>query len=165
MKQFHATLTYHKNNIYDPTARSFKERIFHASLFEFIALLIVSPLFALIMDRSISSIGFAAFIIATIAIMWNFIYNAIFDRITRNFIKDRTLVIRIVHALLFEFGLIIFTIPLIAWILSITLLDAFILDIGIILFFLPYTVAFNWVYDTYRKSMWATHKQKSQQQH
>ena len=152
MKPTHTPLTYQDTH-YDSTARPFKERIFHAVLFELIALLIITPLFSYIMGRSITSIGYITLIIATAAVLWNFIYNAAFDYLTRPYIKERTLFVRLLHALLFESGLIIFTVPIIAWILSTSWLEAFILDIGIILFFLPYTVVFNWVYDISREAM------------
>ena len=57
---------------------------------------------------------------------------------------------RITHAVLFELGLIVVLVPLAAWWLSIGLVEAFLLDIGLLLFFLPYTLAFNWTYDTLR---------------
>lgn len=139
---------------YDATARSVKERIFHALLFEFAALLISAPLFALLTGRPITDVGLMTLIIGTIAITWNFIYNTLFDRMTRSFIKERTLRIRLIHAVLFELGLIVMTIPLIAEILTMSWKEAFILDIGIILFFLPYTVVFNWGYDFLRKALW-----------
>ncbi|MCY1383930.1 Chlorhexidine efflux transporter [compost metagenome] len=41
-------------------------------------------------------------------------------------------------------------VPLAAWWLSIGLVEAFLLDIGLLLFFLPYTLAFNWTYDALR---------------
>ncbi|WP_312379224.1 chlorhexidine efflux transporter, partial [Pseudomonas oryzihabitans] len=47
----------------------------------------------------------------------------------------------------FEGGLILVLVPLAAWWLSISLWQALLLDLGLILFFLPYTLAFNWLYD------------------
>jgi uncharacterized membrane protein len=41
-------------------------------------------------------------------------------------------------------------VPVAAWWLNVSLWQAFLLDAGILLFFLPYTVAFNWVYDELR---------------
>ncbi|MNW22254.1 Bacterial Transmembrane Pair family protein [compost metagenome] len=52
---------------------------------------------------------------------------------------------------MFEAGLIVVLVPLAAWWLSIGLLEALLLDIGLILFFLPYTVAFNWSWDVLRE--------------
>jgi uncharacterized membrane protein len=37
-----------------------------------------------------------------------------------------------------------------AWMLDISLLQAFMVEIGFFLFFLPYTVIYNWMYDTLR---------------
>lgn len=139
---------------YDSTDRSSKERFFHAILFETVALLICAPLFAFLLNRSISEMGLMTLIIATIAVLWNFIYNALFDRLTRSFIKERGFVVRIIHALIFEGGLIIITVPIIAWLLTMTLWEALMMDIGILLFFLPYTVIFNWGYDAVRKILW-----------
>ena len=42
-------------------------------------------------------------------------------------------------------------VPLIAWWLSISLWQAFLLDIGVLLFFLPYTYVYHWVYDVVRE--------------
>ena len=145
---------------YDATNRSIKERAFHAILFETIALIICAPLFALLLNRPISEMGLMTLIIATIAVIWNFIYNAIFDRVTRRFIQERGFIVRIIHAGLFESGLIIITVPLIAWVLKITLLEALMMDIGILLFFLPYTVIFNWAYDAVRKALWERKAEK-----
>lgn len=146
---------------YDSTDRSSKERAFHAITFELVALLICAPLFAFLLNRSVSEMGLMTLIIATIAVIWNFIYNALFDRVTRSFIKERGLIVRIIHALIFEVGLIFITVPIIAWLLKMTLLEALMMDIGILLFFLPYTVIFNWVYDVVRKVLWLRKVTKS----
>ena len=51
-------------------------------------------------------------------------------------------------------------VPLAAWWLDIGLWQAFVLDIGIVLFFLPYTFAFNWTYDHLRDIIVARHLRK-----
>lgn len=55
------------------------------------------------------------------------------------------------HAVLFEGGLIIVAVPLIAAWLKISLVQAFWLDIGVLLFFLPYTYVYHWGYDVLRE--------------
>lgn len=42
-------------------------------------------------------------------------------------------------------------VPLIAWWLSVSLWQAFLLDIGVLLFFLPYTYVYHWGYDVVRE--------------
>ena len=44
-------------------------------------------------------------------------------------------------------------VPLIAWWLKIDLWEAFLLDIGVLLFFLPYTYLYHWGYDVVRERM------------
>ena len=139
---------------YDPTNKKIMERIFHALLFESLATLICAPLFAYLMNKSIIDMGILTIAIATIAMSWNFIYNILFDKAQNKYQFSKTPLIRVLHSLLFEFGLIFITIPLAAWWLSISLISAFFMEIGILLFFLPYTIIYNWVYDTFRKFLW-----------
>ena len=54
---------------------------------------------------------------------------------------------------MFEIGLLLVVVPLAAWWLGIGLWEAFLLDIAIALFFLPYTFIFNWSYDHIRASV------------
>ena len=61
--------------------------------------------------------------------------------------------VRAVHAIAFEAGLVAIVVPLVAWWLDMSLLDALILDIGLLLFFLPYTFLFNLGYDKLREAM------------
>ena len=48
-----------------------------------------------------------------------------------------------------------------AWWLGIGLWEAFVLDIAIVLFFLPYTFGFNWAYDHIRAKVVARHGLKN----
>ncbi len=151
----------YKNFLYDPTDRSARERTLHALLFEVVAIFLCTPLFAFIMKRDLFEMGVLTAMVAVIAIIWNYFYNLLFDRITRSFIQERSFAIRLLHASLFELGLIIITIPLAALWLRISLLEAFYLDIGILLFFLPYTLLFNWVYDTIRYKLWLNYMRRN----
>ena len=45
------------------------------------------------------------------------------------------------------------SIVLLAAVLGVTLLQAFTLEIGFFLFFLPYTMLYNWAYDTLREKI------------
>ena len=47
----------------------------------------------------------------------------------------------------FEGGLLVMLVPLMAWWLHVTLLEAFVADLGIFVFFLVYTFAFTWAFD------------------
>lgn len=131
--------------------RSFKERLLHAVGFEALAILIVSPLAAMIMDKPLFQMGSVALALSTIAMMWNMIYNAIFDRLFPRDRVKRGLGLRIMHALCFEGGFIVIGLPVVAFMLRIGLLQAFMLEVGFFLFFLPYTVVYNWLWDRLRE--------------
>ena len=87
---------------------------------------------------------------AGVAMVWNMIFNALFERVEHRYKLSRTLAVRVVHACLFEGGLVIMLVPLGAWWLNVSLWEAFVIDIGIMLFFLPYTFFFNLAYDHLR---------------
>lgn len=130
--------------------KSVKERFFQALGFEALALAICAPLGAWLLDYSLAHIGLLTLTVSLIAMLWNMSFNAIFDRSQQRLGFKRTLGARIVHAMIFEAGLVAMVVPLAAWWLGIGLWEAFMLDIAIILFFLPYTFCFNWVYDFVR---------------
>ncbi|GGK03919.1 multidrug/biocide efflux PACE transporter [Pseudomonas matsuisoli] len=130
--------------------RSFTERLIHAALFELIAVLICAPALAWFTEKSLAHAGLLTLMFSVIAMLWNMAFNAGFDAAQQRLKFQRGLGMRLVHAVLFELGLIFLLVPLAAWWLSISLLAALVLDIGLILFFLPYTLAFNWGYDLLR---------------
>jgi uncharacterized membrane protein len=130
--------------------KSLTERVGHALAFELIALLICAPLFGWLMGTSVTAMGALTLAISLIAMVWNVVYNSGFDRLQRRLGFHKTLVVRALHAVVFELGLVIASVPLAAVWLGISLWQAFVLDIGLLMFFLPYTMVFNWVYDWLR---------------
>lgn len=130
--------------------KSLTERVGHALAFELIALLICAPLFGWLMGTSVVAMGALTLAISLIAMVWNVVYNSGFDRLQRRLGFHKTLVVRALHAVVFELGLVIASVPLAAVWLGISLWQAFVLDIGLLMFFLPYTMVFNWVYDWLR---------------
>ncbi|QLF92562.1 multidrug/biocide efflux PACE transporter [Pseudomonas sp. ABC1] len=134
----------HSSNLYE---RTLGERVVHALSFEILAVLISAPALAWLLDKPLAHMGALTLMFSSIAMLWNMQFNWLFDRAQRRLGFERGWWARLSHALLFELGLIGILVPLAAWWLSISLVEAFFLDIGLILFFLPYTMAFNWAYD------------------
>ncbi|MFD4840290.1 multidrug/biocide efflux PACE transporter [Achromobacter sp. NPDC058515] len=130
--------------------KTLKERFLHAFLFEILAIGLCAPAAAWAMGKSLFEMGVLTAVIAWIALVWNMIYNAGFDRIENRLGWTRTFRIRVVHAFGFELGLILIVIPLAAWWLSISLWEAFLLDIALVLFYLPYAFFYNLAYDRSR---------------
>ena len=83
-------------------------------------------------------------LISLTAVIWNFIFNWIFDKLVPG------PAIRTIHAVLFEGLLLAATVPMIMYMMSITLWMAFITDISMTLIILVYTYVYNWVYDRVR---------------
>ena len=131
--------------------KTLTERVIHAVSFEGLATLILAPTAAWLMQRSVLEMGGLSVLLATLAMVWNLIYNAAFDRLWPVSRVVRTLKVRALHAIGFESGFIVIGITAVALLLGVSLIQAFMLEIGFMLFFLPYTMLFNWVWDTLRE--------------
>ena len=136
----------------NPT-KSITERVCQAIGFEGLALLICTPLLVWITGRPALEMGAVTLGISLLALSWNVIFNSLFDRLKARLQLASGGWTRVLHALLFEGGLIILAVPLIAALMKISLLEAFILDSGVLLFFLPYTYVYHWGYDVIREKV------------
>jgi len=130
--------------------KSFKERVFHAVIFEVTANVIIALSLAWLMNVSVLQSGSLSVISALTATVWNFIFNKLFDSLQKKHQFQRTFLVRAIHAVGFETGLIISLIPVAMVMLNLTMTEAFFVEIGLVLFFLPYTMLFNWLYDYLR---------------
>lgn len=127
-----------------------KERIFHSLLFEVIALVLMISALKIFTDVNLTSASGLAIGLSLIAMCWNYIYNLGFDHKFGNKRIGRSLKVRIFHGLGFELGLIFVTLPIIMWILKLSFWAAFMMDLGVIIFFLIYAIIYNWSYDIVR---------------
>lgn len=130
--------------------KSFKERIFHTVIFEVTANVIIALSLAWLMNVSVLQSGSLSVISALTATVWNFVFNKLFDALQKKHQFQRTFLVRAIHAVGFETGLIISLIPVAMFMLNLTIAEAFFVEIGLVLFFLPYTMLFNWLYDYLR---------------
>lgn len=127
--------------------RGFAARLFHAIFFEVTAVILTSLFLVFVMHENLWSMGVLSILISLIATAWNGIFNFIFDNLQKRFQFSRTANVRFLHALGFEGGLAILTVPVVALYLGIGLWPAFLLDLGLLLFFFPYSIIFNFIYD------------------
>ena len=91
-----------------------------------------------------------AVVISLMARVWNFIYNYIFDLVESSLDGHRStrkISMRLLHALLFEVGLLIVTVPLVAYWLEMNLVAALLVDIGFVVFYLVYAFFYNYIFD------------------
>ncbi|WP_338763186.1 PACE efflux transporter [Massilia sp. METH4] len=129
--------------------RTFGDRVRHALLFEAVALAIFIPGSAAIFGHPVGDMGVIGIASATIATLWNFVFNVLFDRamLAMRGSVHKTLAHRVAHTFLFEAGLVVMLIPLIAWYLGIGLWEALLMDVAIVFFYLVYGFLFNLAYD------------------
>lgn len=129
--------------------RTTLDRIRHALSFEIIGLLIVIPLGGWVFDFGMNDIGVVAIVSATIAMLWNYVFNLAFDHALRGLTGQtgKSLLLRVFHAVTFEAGLLTVLMPFIAWYLDVSLWRAFTMDVSFSAFYLVYAFVFNWAYD------------------
>ncbi|CAI0765845.1 PACE efflux transporter [Serratia grimesii] len=125
-----------------------KRKLVYVTAYEIIGMTISALGLALLSGNAPSSTGPLAVIITTIAVSWNFIYNSLFELWeSRQASRGRTLKRRILHAVGFQLTLVVYLIPLIAWWMGITLWQALLLDMALIVIIPCYTFVFNWAFD------------------
>lgn len=131
------------------TMRSFSDRVRHALMFEAIGLAIIIPGSAWLFDKPMLDMGVVGIFAATVATVWNFLFNLGFDHAMRARYGHtrKALWHRILHTFAFEAGLLAMLLPPIAWYLGMTLWQTFLLDLSIAGFYIVYNFAFNIAYD------------------
>lgn len=129
--------------------RSTADRVRQAVSFEIIGLVIVTPLFAWIFDHALSDIGVLALFGGTAATIWNYLFNLGFDHAMYRWRGDpnKTVSLRLVHAILFETSLLVILLPLFAYWLNLSLLAALLMDLSFAAFYMSYAFVFTWAYD------------------
>ena len=125
-----------------------KRKLVYVTAYEIIGMAISALGLALLSGHAPSSTGPLAVVITTIAVSWNFIYNYLFEWWeSRQASRTRTLKRRILHAVGFQLTLVVYLIQLIAWWMGITLWQALLLDMALIVIIPCYTFLFNWAFD------------------
>jgi len=123
-------------------------RVLQAVLYEVFAIAFVGPVLSLAFDKSATSALGLAFFLSSIALIWNYVFNSIFERWeSRQVIKGRSFLRRLAHGTGFEIGLVFLLIPVMSLWLEITPLEAFFANLGLLAFFFFYAIGFTWVFD------------------
>ena len=124
-----------------------KRKMVYVVLFELIAIACTTVALAA-MGHGTGHATAAAAAASAVAVAWNFLYNSLFEAWeSRQVKKGRSLARRVVHALGFEGGLVLTLVPLFAWWLDVSLWQAFVLDLGLVIFFVVYGFLFNLAFD------------------
>ena len=133
--------------------RSPYERTFHAVSFEIIGILTSTPIISYITGKPVGESSALALVVSLVATLWNYVFNVIFDKLQKKYLFKKNLLVRVLHGISFEIGLIIITTPLVAFIFNMGVIDAFFLELGMLFYFFPYSIVYNWIYDKLRSKL------------
>ena len=125
-----------------------QRKIVYIGLYEGIAIVAAAAGLSLMTGQGLGHSGALAVAASVIAVLWNLAFNTLFERWeARQAVRGRSLRRRIAHAIGFEGGLVAFLVPLFAWGLGVSVWEALVMDLGLVVFFLVYTFVFNWTFD------------------
>ena len=125
-----------------------KRKLVYVTFYELIGLCMSTLGLAYLSETEASHTGPLAVMITTIAMLWNLIYNTLFERWEcRQAKRGRSVGRRVAHAIGFQLTLVVYLIPLIAWWLGMSLVEAFVVDLAFIILVPCYTFAYNWAFD------------------
>lgn len=128
-----------------------RKRLIHAILYEAILLVVIAYGLTYFFTMPIEESGVLMLIMCAISVVWNMIFNHFFEKAEKKYQFKRTVFFRILHAVGFEGGLMLITIPIFAHALKMNLLDAFLLDLGITNCIFVYTFIYQWCFDSIEK--------------
>jgi uncharacterized membrane protein len=125
-----------------------KRRVLYVTLYELIAIAAATLGLAVLTGQGAGHSGVVAVAASAVAVVWNVVFNWAFERWeARQAVRGRGIGRRIAHAIGFEGGLVFTLVPLFAWWFNVSLWQAFVMDLALIVFFLCYTFVFNWLFD------------------
>jgi uncharacterized membrane protein len=123
-------------------------RVVYVTLYELIAIAAATLGLAALTGQGAGHSSVVAVAASAIAVVWNLLFNWAFERWeARQVVRGRSVRRRIAHAIGFEGGLVFTLVPLFAWWFDVSLWQAFVMDLALIVFFLCYTFVFNWGFD------------------
>lgn len=124
-----------------------KRRIVHALSYEIILLVIIAIALSFIFEVPLEVTGSLGIVMAVTSVVWNMIFNHFFEKLEKKHKFKRSVGVRVLHAIGFEGGLMLATIPMVAYAMNMRLWDALLLDLSLTTCILVYTFIFQWCFD------------------
>lgn len=125
-----------------------KRKVVQAISYEALALIFITPALAWVYGGGLAASGALAVALCVTAMLWNMVFNSLFEAWeSRQQRPERTVSRRVLHAITFELGLLLMTVPMLVWALEIGWWQALVTDFSLMLFFLLYAFVFQWGFD------------------
>lgn len=129
-------------------ARPVLRRVVFVVGYESLSVLFTVVVLSALLGHGGGSSVLTAVLLSTVATGWNYLWNTVFEAIERRRgVRGRGVGSRALHAIGYEGGVLLFTIPLVAIMLGVNLLEAFAIEGGLLVFFLVFTVFYTWIFD------------------
>ena len=127
-----------------------KDRLRYTIAFEVSLMVFLIPAGAIFFDKELADIGLLGLVLSTKAMLISLFYNWCYDRLDARggrISSDRSPLGRILHAVGFEFSLLITSLPVYCWWLNLTITEAVMTDVIVTSFVVAYTYLFTLGYD------------------
>ena len=134
----------------DIVIRTGLDRLRYALLFEGILVALFSAAMIVMFERELLDMGTFSVILSLIALAVNFVYNYVYDRVDVHYGRiptERSRAGRVVHAVGFEFTLVVINLPIIIWWMQWSLWQALTFDVIAMAAVVFYTYYFTLAYD------------------
>ncbi|MEB4613501.1 PACE efflux transporter [Leucobacter sp. M11] len=123
-------------------------RLVYVGSYEALSVLATTVVLSGLLGHQGGASTITAIAVSTVATIWNFVWNTIFEAMERRYrLKGRGWVVRAVHAVGYEGGLLIATVPMVALILGVGFVEALMIESGMLVFFLIFTYVYSWAFD------------------
>src|SRR6218665_3493346 len=130
-----------------PGLQGLWRRVIYVTLYELIAIVVVTVGLAWLTGQSAGHSGVVGVATSAIAVLWNLLFNWAFEYWeSRQTVRGRNVRRRIAHAVGFEGGLVVILVPILAWWVGISLWQAVLLGLAVVLFFFGYNFFFNLIF-------------------
>ncbi len=127
-----------------------KDRFRHAVFFEFFGFGVLTPLTSRVLDRSLGRIWASIMAVSLLAVVANTTFDLVSDHVlgwAGCAVDMRPPWLHVLRGAFFVVTLLVIDLPLVAWWLDLPHWQAFLTDVGFVLFFLAYSHAYDRVYD------------------
>ncbi|MBL3698733.1 PACE efflux transporter [Leucobacter luti] len=129
-------------------ARPVLRRVTFVAGYEGLSVLFTVFVLSALLGHSGGESTLTAILVSTTATAWNYVWNTIFEALERRSgATGRGARARALHAIGYEGGVLLFTIPLVALMLHVSLLEALVIESGLLVFFLVFTLGYTWAFD------------------
>ncbi|MFN0113855.1 MAG: PACE efflux transporter [Paracoccaceae bacterium] len=125
-----------------------RRRIVYAVSYESIGVVLSTAILIALSGSGLFAAGTLSVAASAIALVWNVAFNSAFEAWERRQPRrGRPARLRVAHAVLYETGLTLILVPVVALWLNVPLAEALLYDMTLVAFFGVYTFVFTWAFD------------------